>query len=195
MSNDTRQRILEKNFEAMHQHGFQGMRADKVVRELGITKGAFYHYFESKQELGYALVDEIVAPMYLQHWAHLGSLPGNPVAHIVQVLELLAGMQNSEKIKLGCPLNNLMQEMSPLDEGFRRRLQRIITGMQTGVREALQRGQQEGFIRATVDPEAAAVFIVAALEGAFGIGKVLQSLTAFEQAMQQLIGYVRSLGS
>ena len=51
MQSDTRQRILEKNFEAMHEHGYQGMRADKVVKELGITKGAFYHYFEGKQEL------------------------------------------------------------------------------------------------------------------------------------------------
>lgn len=56
--NDTRTQILERIYQAVRLHGFQGMRADKVVIDLGITKGALYHYFASKLELGYAIVDE-----------------------------------------------------------------------------------------------------------------------------------------
>lgn len=193
MQADTRQRILEKNFEAMHEHGYQGMRADKVVKELGITKGAFYHYFKGKQALGYAIVDEIMAPMYLRSWTSLSGMSGDPIPHIIQVLESMLGVFSEERIKLGCPLNNLMQEMSPLDDGFRYRLQRIIEGMRGGVSAALKRGQAEGFVRTDIDPEAAATFIIAALEGAFGMGKVLQSLHAYEQSVRQLMLYVHSL--
>ena len=62
---NTREQILNKNYESMCVHGFQGLRTDKVIDTLGITKGAFYHYFSSKKELGYAIVDEIIAPHYI----------------------------------------------------------------------------------------------------------------------------------
>ncbi|MDX2283709.1 MAG: TetR/AcrR family transcriptional regulator [Bacteroidia bacterium] len=195
MSQETRQRILDKNFEAMHKHGFQGMRTDKVVQELGITKGAFYHYFQSKQELGYALVDEKLAPMYLHPWKEWPAKPGNPVEQIVELIRFLSDMQNEDLIKLGCPLNNLIQEMAPLDEGFRLRLGRIVEGMQAGIREALLRGQREGSVRTDTDAADAAVFIVSAMEGAFGIAKAQQSLAIFRQAVRQLTAYVRSLAA
>ena len=66
--NDTRAQILERNFQAVRLHGFQGMRADKVITDLGITKGALYHYFPNKFELGYAIVDELIAPVYVNSW-------------------------------------------------------------------------------------------------------------------------------
>jgi AcrR family transcriptional regulator len=65
---DTRARILQENYKAVHRFGFQGTRTDKVVAELGITKGAFYHYFPTKNDLGYAIVDEIILPNYTSIW-------------------------------------------------------------------------------------------------------------------------------
>ncbi|MDB5014222.1 MAG: hypothetical protein JWQ25_2424, partial [Daejeonella sp.] len=68
---DTRTQILNKNYEAMSKHGFQGLRTDKVIAELNITKGAFYHYFPSKNSVGYAVVDELMTPQYITNWANL----------------------------------------------------------------------------------------------------------------------------
>ena len=69
----------------------------------------------------------------------------------------------------GCPLNNLAQEMSGLDEGFRQRIQRVLEVWQQGVAQALRRGQACGCVRADLDPEKAATFILAALEGTIGL--------------------------
>ncbi|GAB4423122.1 MAG: TetR/AcrR family transcriptional regulator [Bacteroidia bacterium] len=195
MQADTRQRILEKNFEVMHEHGYQGMRADKVVKELGITKGALYHYFESKQALGYAIVDELIGPMYRQLWSQANQPDRPPLQAIETLLRRLMAQQPQEKIRLGCPLNNLMQEMSPLDEGFRVRLQRILTDMQTQIAQALRRAQAQGHLRTGVQPEDVAAFLVAAVEGAFGTAKVLQSPAFLESAMHALIDYVQRLAA
>ena len=48
----TRQRLLQAAYEEIHAHGFQGMRVDQVLRKTSLQKGAFYHHFSSKLELG-----------------------------------------------------------------------------------------------------------------------------------------------
>lgn len=190
---DTRQLILEKNFESIHLNGFQGTRADKVIRELGITKGALYHYFPSKFALGYSVVDEIIAPHYIREWQFLKTYEGNPADGISQALQQMIAHATPQNIRLGCPLNNLMQEMSPLDEGFRVRLQRILNGMQQLIAEALQTGQQNHQIRSEGDASQTAFFIISAIEGCYSIAKALQSKEVFEQSMRQLIGYTQLL--
>lgn len=192
---DTRQRILEKNFAVMHKHGYQGTRADKVVKELGVSKGAFYHYFDSKQALGYAIVDEIIGPLYLELWERPSRMQGHAIENLISLLRQLMENQPEEKIGLGCPLNNLIQEMSPLDEGFRTRLNRVVERMEASVAQTLRRGQHAGQVRDDIDVEAAAIFVVSSVEGAFGIAKTRRSPAALEAAMQQLIKYLTMLST
>jgi TetR/AcrR family transcriptional regulator, transcriptional repressor for nem operon len=190
---DTRTQILQKNFEAMRLNGFQGVRADKVVESLSITKGALYHYFATKQELGYAIVDEIIAPRFTAFWKPLENYGGNPIDYIKTKFHELSAICTENEAKLGCPLNNLMQEMSPLDDGFRERLQSIITQMQQSVAIGLKNGQKKKFVRKDIDPTKTALFLISSLEGAYGIAKTLQNRTAFETVMSGLVDYLETL--
>ena len=62
----------------MHLNGFQGLRADKVITEIGITKGARYHYFPTKQSIGLCIIDEVIKPMYLTFYNELDVWQHNP---------------------------------------------------------------------------------------------------------------------
>lgn len=188
---DTRQNILEANFRSIALNGFQGTRADKVIQELGITKGALYHYFPSKTELGYAVVEEILAPMYLGDWAELESC-ADPVEGLAQLLRKHVDRATDESIVLGCPLNTLTQEMSPLDEGFRLRLASIMESMVASARRSLAKARDKGLIRSDIDVHAEALFLVSALEGAYGLGKTLRSKTVFAQCMERLCAVIES---
>ncbi len=190
---DTRRNILEKNYEAMHRHGFQGVRPDKVISELGITKGAFYHYFPGKLELGYAVVDEIIGPRYTGLWQQLEHYQGHPVEGIVWCLEYIRSGMNEQSCALGCPLNNLINEMAPLDEGFRIRLQGIMETMHSAIARALQRAADKGLLNRTLDAKNYAYFVLAAMEGCFSVGKSMQRRTAFDAALDELIGTLRGL--
>ncbi len=190
---DTRRNILEKNFEAMHRQGFQGLRPDKVIQQLGITKGAFYHYFAGKQELGYAIVDELIAPRYTSLWRQLDQYQGHPIDGIVQILVYLRANTDAEACTLGCPLNNLINEMAPLDEGFNTRLRDILTAMHQSATRALQRGKDQGLIQSHVEPGRYAYFILAALEGCFSIGKSMQEKAAFDAALNELMATLNAL--
>ncbi len=192
---DTRRQILKKNFEAMHEHGFQGLRTDQVIRELGVTKGAFYHYFSGKKELGYCVVEEILSPHYVGHWSQLYQYKGHPIEGIIDRLISLQREIPEEGIKLGCALNNLIQEMSPLDEGFRQRLSRIVDAMQQAIRDAIERGQKANLVDPHAEAAQVALFVVSSLEGAFSIAKVKQSRQPFDLAVRELSSYLRQLKS
>ena len=57
----TRDRILGTAFNEFYRHGFQGGSINRIVADAGITKGALFHHFAGKNELGYHVVDEVMA--------------------------------------------------------------------------------------------------------------------------------------
>jgi len=56
----TRNKILEAAMQLLLDHGYGGMSVDQVIAAAGITKGAFFHHFKSKNELAQALLDRYV---------------------------------------------------------------------------------------------------------------------------------------
>jgi len=188
----TRTKILARNYESIRLHGFQGLRTDQVLDGLGITKGAFYHHFKDKLSLGYAIVDEIVSPQYLGIWDQITVGRGNVLDKICHVINLIASQSNVENIHLGCALNNLIQEMCPLDNGFQARLGKIIQTQVDMISLALAQGIEKNEVLKGTTPQALANFIIASLEGCYTIGKALNSLDAFNSAINQLKSYLQA---
>ena len=57
-SEETRSRILEAAIKLFSNHGYNKASVDDICKEAGISKGAFYHHFKSKQALFLALLDD-----------------------------------------------------------------------------------------------------------------------------------------
>jgi len=187
---DTRERILGRMFQDIHKNGFQGLRADRVIADLGITKGALYHYFPSKDAIGLAVIEEIIGPTYLSFFRSLEQAKGHPIDLLQEHLRELGEKATPDDIYLGCPLNNLVQEMSPLNEDFRQRLKVVMDGMIHYSARALERGIQNGQVKPDTDCGAVASFMIAGMEGAYGVAKVQKSLSSFHRNIEQLIHYL-----
>lgn len=188
----TRGKLLDAAFCEIHRHGFQAASIANILQDTGLTKGALYHHFPTKQDLGLAVVDEVIRAR-LDEWVFRPLRESRqPVATLLEIIDQKA-TSDAEAVVLGCPLNNLMQEMTPLDATFKARLSDIVIAWGNAVEDALRRGQEAGEVRADVDCRAASLFIVSAWEGCVGVAKSLQSTAGFELCMRQLHGYVRSL--
>ena len=192
---ETRQRILEAAFKAMYRNGFQGMRLDEVIAATELTKGALYHHFPNKRALGYAVVDELIIPTVEAVWLQPLKNSGDPLQGLITVIEQMPDNEHkpADMIRYGCPLNNLAQEMSPLDEGFRQRLDYAFRVWHDVIQETLERAQQKGHIREDVDCDEAATFIMAAMEGCIGLAKNAQSMERLHVCNRGLIQFIRSL--
>jgi AcrR family transcriptional regulator len=189
----TREKLLNAAFCEIHRHGYQAASIASILQDTGLTKGALYHHFPTKQDLGLAVIDEVIG-------ARLDGLifrriheSAEPIAELLRVIGEIGANRDPELVKLGCPLNNLMQEMSPLDDSFKARLNGILATWGRVVESALRQGQAAGVLRADVDCRAAALFIVSAWEGCIGIAKSLQSPEGFALCMAQLQSYVKGL--
>src|SRR5262249_31804784 len=93
----------------------------------------------------------------------------------------------------GCPVNNLAQEMSPLDEGFRQRLEKIYAAWRLAFKTALANGIQAGTGRKDASPVKGAAFLVAALAGIIGTVKNAQNPQLLREAGDALLDYLDSL--
>ena len=189
----TRARILEAAFLEMYRNGFQGMRLDDVLTTTGLTKGALYHHFPNKRALGYAVVDEVILPTMEAMWLQPVKNAGEPLEGLISVIEQMPDNKPPEMLQYGCPLNNLAQEMSPLDEGFRQRLDYVVRVWHDVTQEALERARHKGQVKPDVDCDETATFIMAALEGCIGIAKNAQSKERLQVCNRGLIQFIRSL--
>lgn len=191
---ETRQKILEAAFHEMHEQGFRGASLDNILRSTGVTKGALYHHFPNKTELGYAVVDEVIWPFGKERWGRVMDPDENPLDMQVKILrEESEGSYCQMASRHGCPINNLIQEMASLDDGFRKRLSRILDGWRRAIATALKNGQARGLVRADVNADGAAAMIVASFEGCSSLAKCDQNPALFQQCISGLIDYVESL--
>lgn len=188
----TRQRILEAGFAEIHRQGYQAASIANILDAAGLTKGALYHHFSSKKALGLAVVDEIIAHSLDDRLIRPLRDSPQPARALLALIDSKQ-LQGEDLVRLGCPLNNLMQEMSPVDEEFRLHLNRVLGHWQDAFEDALKRAQESGEVRADLNCHAAALFIVSAWEGCVGIAKNMQSVEAYRACLSQLRAYVASL--
>jgi TetR/AcrR family transcriptional regulator, transcriptional repressor for nem operon len=168
----TRSALLQAAFATIYRHGFQGASLDDILKDAGVTKGALYHHFPDKSALGYAVVNEVVRGLLLERWLGPLERPTNdPLTVLQEVFRYRAASLTALEVQLGCPLNNLAQEMSPLDEQFRRAIDATFATWRKGFAQALVRGQAAGTVRKDLDARRVAMFLVAAVEGSYGLAK------------------------
>jgi TetR/AcrR family transcriptional regulator, transcriptional repressor for nem operon len=96
-------------------------------------------------------------------------------------------------VRGGCQLNNLAQEMSPLDAGFRRRLETIFYAWREAVATALREGQTRGIIRRDVEPADAAGLLIAMVEGYGSLAKNAQDPKVIKAGIKNIVGWLRTL--
>jgi len=191
---NTRQRILDAAFDEFYKNGFQGGSLNHIVDEAGTTKGAVFHHFKGKNDLGYAVVEEIIFSDIKERWLDPLADSVDPIAALKKTMRQFAREEDTNgRLIQGCPLNNLAQEMAPLDEGFRRRLEKIYSAWREALEAAFARGIKAGTVRKGIFPPRVAALVVAALEGIMGTAKNAQSEELLTQAGQGLFDYLDSL--
>jgi TetR/AcrR family transcriptional repressor of nem operon len=187
----TRKRLLQAAFQEIHLSGFRSADVDAILAKAGVTRGALYYHFDSKEALGYAVADEVITDIVRDKWLQPLRNPTNPVDTLVGIIQSTS--LKPKDLRRGCALNNLAQEMSPIDEGFRKRTARLFKHWHDAITRALRMGKKHGVVRNDVDPDDAATFLIAAYEGYFSLAKNSQDARVLRSGLRNLIGYLEGL--
>lgn len=187
----TRETLLRSAFDEIHRSGFRGADIGTILLAAGVTKGALYYHFENKEALGYAVVDEVIAGIMRQKWQAPLRDAGNPIDALVGIVEETS--LAAHDIECGCPLNNIAQEMSPLDEGFRRRTEAVFREWRSGIAKALWEGKERGLVAGDVDPDETGLFLIASYEGYLSLAKSFQDAACLRAGLKTMVRYLNTL--
>jgi len=189
----TRGILLQAAFQEIYHSGFRGADMDAILAAAGVTKGALYYHFDDKEALGYAVLDEVMASDLHQKWVQPLRNAKDPIDALLRIVQ--SESLRRKDVRRGCPLLNLSQEMSGLDEGFRRRTARLFRNWHDAVAGALRDGQKRGLVRSDIDANETATFLIATYEGYVVLGKNSQDPRMMQSGQRRVSGQLESLRS
>src|SRR6202034_1540363 len=87
----TRQRLLQAAFREVYRYGFQSAGIDTILAATNVTKGALYYHFESKEALGHAIIEEIIAEITRDRWMRPleQSKDKNPIDALIAIVKAI----------------------------------------------------------------------------------------------------------
>jgi len=186
-SSETREKILMAAFDEIYSVGYQAASLSKILENTGTTKGALYHHFKSKKELGLAVLDEVIRASYRANWIEPLKTTDDPITTMTELLTQSAQTMTDADVYRGCALSNIAQEMSPIDPDFKQRTHQAFTEWQSTLADALERGKAAGNVADDIDPKPIAMLTVATLVGAMNMAKNMQSLDTLIECGKGLI--------
>ncbi|WP_431635675.1 TetR/AcrR family transcriptional regulator [Dyella sp. KULCS107] len=109
----TRGRIVESARRLFNRHGFEQVTIDQIMAAAGLTRGAFYHHFQSKNELYAAAVASFITcnPFAIQT-AEAAEQLRDPRRLARMLVELYLSDEVLENIDLHCPLYALPADVA-----------------------------------------------------------------------------------
>lgn len=188
----TRLHILQKAFELIYSKGYQTTSIDDILATTQVTKGAFYYHFKNKDEMGMAIINELMKPALTGSFTKILQSP-DPLKAIYNLMYELLIKNDLLKVEYGCPAANFTQEMTPWNKDFTLALNEITTQWQQVMIAALEKGKKEGYVRKDVNPKQVTLFIMSGYWGARNFGKLENDKKAYQPYLKELKNYLNSL--
>jgi AcrR family transcriptional regulator len=185
--------ILQKAFELIYTKGYLTTSVDDILATTKVTKGAFYYHFKNKDEMGLAIINDIVRPTMYNAFINPIKGANNPVNAIYDLCKHLLLENPFLKPEYGCPVGNLTQEVSNWTIEFNNALAAIIYQWRNVLIECIDAGKKAGNISKNVNSSQVAYFIMSGYWGVRNFGKLENNTKSFKLFLKELKSYLSTL--
>lgn len=120
----TRRRIVGHATLLIYEKGYSKTTIDEIIAAAGVTKGSFYFHFPSKEELGYAVIENASEHILGTLKRTLEREDITPRRRIEAMLAEIQSIVEAADCSRGCIIGNLALETSNISDGFRKRIAR-----------------------------------------------------------------------
>ena len=188
---DPRQRLVQTALKLFASQGYHNTSIADILRESGCKRGSLYYHFSSKEELGYATIDETLRLVAEQGAASHLQIDEHPIDRLLWVVDSLPNVTKSEGPALSG--TDIAVRMASVHEGFRKHLSPKLDAMLKQGEENTRRGVADGQIADSVDP-VQLVHLVATICAGIQISSLLwEREVVAEDAKRWLKEYLNSL--
>ena len=181
-----RESIIKNGAFLIHSKGYNNTGLSDILKAAGVPKGSFYFYFKSKDEFGLTVLDYYWESVQGMTDAHCSDKNVPPLKRLARIMDVYHKLFESMGFNCGCPIGNLMQEMSDLNEGFREKVSDIYSRMKDFIAQLLAEAQEKGDLPPSIDIDSTAQFILNSWEGTIMHMKVTKSNEPFNLFKQMI---------
>jgi TetR/AcrR family transcriptional repressor of nem operon len=186
---DRRAQILDAAATLISERGFTSTSVDDVIKQARLSgKSHFYHYFKSKEELGYEVLNRQFERFAERGLAILREPMIDPLERLGLFIDAVVALQVEHGARRGSPFGNLAAEMADAHEGFRVRIEAVFERWASQIRSLLWEARPQ--LNDDVDAVRLSRFIIAALEGAVLMTRVKRDISVLEGIAADLKRFV-----
>jgi TetR/AcrR family transcriptional repressor of nem operon len=183
----TRERLIDATYEEIYSKGYQGAALTDILRVAGVHKGSMYHFFASKKEMAITAISERMAQRFAERYGSIATQKEGYVTSLITVLR----DTSLRDFQRGCPLANLVQEMSNLDKDFDDTLKAIYIHYKTSLQAILDQAVAARELQ-PCDTARLATFITIVTEGAILAAKASGRTEDYLTGIDELARYLQS---
>ena len=189
----TMQRMQVTGLELFYKNGYYNTSVDDILKELSLSKGAFYYHFESKEDFFVQIIENLlVRKMYSML---IEPIEGheNTLDQITHCFEDALETAVHNELDFGFVLSNFVNEFNGRNEKIMKHLNDILRIWEVNLVTAIQRGKFNGHIDRHVDSEGVAVYLMSAYIGVRTLMVEITPSARKYRFMSQLRQYFKSL--
>lgn len=192
---DAKTKLLDAALSVIRTKGYSATTVDELCAAAGVTKGAFFHHFRSKDELGVAAAEhwsETTGAMFAKAPYHDHPDPlGRILGYVAFRKELLRGGVP----EFTCLVGTMVQETYETAPAIRNACDRSISGHAATLEADIEAAMRERGMRPDWTPRSLALHTQAVLQGAFILAKAKGGAEVAADSVDHLIRYLELLFS
>ncbi len=182
---DRRQTLIKAAEHLFVTHGYDAVTVDTLCKQTQSSKGSFYHFFTSKEDLAINMVNEVwhrtQARMTETFAPHV-----TPLDAITNELQHTYALRSDSRQLTGCPIGSLSGSMGR-HEKIRRRLNFALNHMRQFYATAFIHAVNNGSLSEKADPEALADLMLATVQGIGVVARSTNSITRVRQMADHVL--------
>jgi TetR/AcrR family transcriptional regulator, transcriptional repressor for nem operon len=180
---DVRDNILAVGQRIMSGKGFSAVGLNEILTEAKVPKGSFYHYFDSKDAFGEALLSNYFED-YLAELDAVMDQPGLTMAQrLLNYFDMWRANQSFLDCQGKCLAVKLAAEVADLSEAMRAVLNQGTSGIIARLTAAIERGVDDGSLSVDDTPRHVAESLYQLWLGASVMVKIVRGTAPFDSAM------------
>jgi TetR/AcrR family transcriptional repressor of nem operon len=188
----TRQLLIDKGYELINMYGYHAVSIDLIIKEVNLTKGAFYYHFENKHHFISLIIKERIEKEIHSEFIEPINKRGNPIFILGDLLQEKLINDKSLHQNLGSPMTNMIVALSyeQNDYNLKGQLNDVLNQWKVALINLLYRGIEDGYLDRHINTEPVAEFIINSLEGVRTLKRTTNDKSLFYNYMEQFKSYL-----